>query len=132
MCALAAAPGAASVRVWAIMSRGGGPRGGRAVPEGVHVDYSPVSSTGRSTFRLFFCSDVIRRIVPWRATILLSASWEAAMPGFGFWPGVVALACAPDLEAPRKKRIPTACPCPASAQAHQWVVPCRRRRERLR
>ena len=31
------APGAASVRVWEIMSRGRGPRGGRAVPEGVHV-----------------------------------------------------------------------------------------------
>ncbi len=29
----------ASVRVWGIMSRGWGPRGGRAVPEGVHVDF---------------------------------------------------------------------------------------------
>jgi ABC-type branched-subunit amino acid transport system permease subunit len=37
--AVAAAPGAASVRVWPIMSRGRGARGGRPVPEGVHVDY---------------------------------------------------------------------------------------------
>jgi len=37
--AVAAAPGAAGVRVWAIMSGGRGPRGGRAVPEGANVDY---------------------------------------------------------------------------------------------
>jgi hypothetical protein len=39
MSAVASAPGAASLRVWEIMSRGRGPRGGRAVPEGVRVDY---------------------------------------------------------------------------------------------
>jgi len=32
---------AASVRVWQIMSRGRGPRGGRAVPEGANVAYAP-------------------------------------------------------------------------------------------
>ena len=37
--AVAAAPGAASVRVWTIMSRGRGPRGGPPLPEGVDVDY---------------------------------------------------------------------------------------------
>jgi len=36
---VASAPGAASVRVWETMSRGRGPRGGRPVPEGVHVVY---------------------------------------------------------------------------------------------
>jgi hypothetical protein len=43
--------------------------------------------------------------------ILPYASWEAAMPGFGFCSGVLALACVPDLEAPRRKRIPTASLC---------------------
>ena len=37
MCAVTAAPGAASARVWEVMSRGREPRVGRAVPEGVDV-----------------------------------------------------------------------------------------------
>ena len=40
MCTVASAPGAASVRVWQIISRGWGPRGGRAVPEGANVAYA--------------------------------------------------------------------------------------------
>jgi hypothetical protein len=36
--AVASAPGAPGVRVWEIMSRGWGPRGGRPLPEGVQVD----------------------------------------------------------------------------------------------
>jgi hypothetical protein len=39
MSAVASAPGVASARVWHLMSRGREPRGGRAVPEGVRVDY---------------------------------------------------------------------------------------------
>jgi hypothetical protein len=34
------APGAAGVRVWEVMSRGRGPRVGRPLPEGVHVEYA--------------------------------------------------------------------------------------------
>jgi hypothetical protein len=50
--AVASAPAAFRVRVWAIMSRRWEPRGGRAVPEGVYVDYAPlleaaVSESGR-------------------------------------------------------------------------------------
>ncbi len=41
MCAVPSAPGVAGVRVWAIMSRGRGPRGGPPPLEGVHVDYPP-------------------------------------------------------------------------------------------
>ena len=40
MCTVAAA---GSVRVWAIMSRGRGPRGGPPPLEGVHVDYPPAT-----------------------------------------------------------------------------------------
>jgi hypothetical protein len=43
--AVAAASGAASVRVWAIMSGGRRPRGGCPLPEGVHVDYPPFMLT---------------------------------------------------------------------------------------
>ena len=39
MCAVPSAPGVASVRVWAIMSRRRGLRGGDRPPEGVDVDY---------------------------------------------------------------------------------------------
>jgi len=37
MCAVAAAPGPAGVRVWAIMSGRRAPRTGRALPEGANV-----------------------------------------------------------------------------------------------
>ena len=37
--AVASAPGAASVRVWQVMSRGRDPSQGRPPPEGVHVAY---------------------------------------------------------------------------------------------
>ena len=40
MCAVASPPGAGGVRVWVTMSGGRGPRGGRAVPGGVDVDYA--------------------------------------------------------------------------------------------
>ena len=43
MCAVPSAPGVAGVRVWAIMSRGRGPRGGPPPLEGVHVDYPPAT-----------------------------------------------------------------------------------------
>jgi hypothetical protein len=49
--AVAAAPGAASVRVWPVMSRDWGPRGGRAVPVGVHVDYPPCENLLRMGIR---------------------------------------------------------------------------------
>jgi hypothetical protein len=39
MCAVTAAPGAAGVRVWAVRSRGRGPRVGCPPPEGVDVAY---------------------------------------------------------------------------------------------
>ena len=39
MCAVASAPGAASARVWQVMSRGRGPRTGPPPPEGVYVAY---------------------------------------------------------------------------------------------
>ena len=39
MCAVPSAPGAASVRVWQVMSRGRDPSQGRPPPEGVHVGY---------------------------------------------------------------------------------------------
>ena len=39
MRAVAAAPGPAGVRVWEVMSRGRGPRGGCPPPEGVDVAY---------------------------------------------------------------------------------------------
>src|SRR5205823_10838353 len=48
--------------------------------------------------------------------ILPSDSREAWVPGFGFCPGVLALACAPVLEAPRRKRIPRPAPAPTSAR----------------
>jgi len=40
--AVASAPGAASVRVWQVVSRGRDPRPGRPSPEGVHVAYPHV------------------------------------------------------------------------------------------
>jgi hypothetical protein len=46
MCAVPSAPGAASVRVWHLVSRGRGPRTGPPPPEGVHDTYplTPQSS----------------------------------------------------------------------------------------
>jgi hypothetical protein len=44
-------------------------------------------------------------------TAILSRLMEVPMPGVGFCSGVLALVCTPVLEAPRRKRIPTACPC---------------------
>jgi len=41
MCAVAAAPRAAGVRVWQLTSRRLGPRGGQPLPEGPSVDYPP-------------------------------------------------------------------------------------------
>ena len=46
--AVASAPGAASVRVWPVMSRGRDPRGGRAVPEGANVASAPPPPAARS------------------------------------------------------------------------------------
>jgi hypothetical protein len=45
MCAVTAAPGAAGVRVWAVRSRGRGPRVGCPPPEGVDVAYPRRGST---------------------------------------------------------------------------------------
>ncbi len=41
MCAVASAPGAASVRVWQITLRGPGPGARRSPPEGAEVGYAP-------------------------------------------------------------------------------------------
>ena len=49
MCAVPSAPGAASVRVWHLMSRGRGPRTGPPPPEGVHVDNPPRLTKGTMT-----------------------------------------------------------------------------------
>src|SRR5713101_359124 len=46
---VAAAPGAASVRVWEVMSRGRRPRVGRPLPEGVDVDYPLMECAHRRT-----------------------------------------------------------------------------------
>jgi len=48
--AVPSAPGPAGVRVWEVLPRGRGPRGGRAVPEGVHVD-DPLNALSKQDLR---------------------------------------------------------------------------------
>ena len=66
MCAVPSAPAAFRVRVWEVMSRGRGPRGGRAVPEGVHVDYALMKLVSHSVMLACSASLSFSRKLPRR------------------------------------------------------------------